>query len=185
MKKLFFVLVVLVFGSVFAKETSKTTQRVVTPTTKKLTDQQIAQLKEKALNTLNSKIWVISLIKEGEKKPTTERDVLKFDNNVLTSENLVSKGFGGSKISLVVGPDLGIGWETVQKSKDGSLAMWKGELKGETIFGSLNIISQKYGNESFSFNTASTLPVVKPSIGETTTTKETETKQETTKDISE
>ena len=181
MKKLFFILVIFAFGSVFAKEAPKTKYPITTPQVKKITNEQIAQLKEKAINILNSKIWVISLIKEGTTKPIAERDVLKFDNGVLTSENLVSKGFGGSKISLVVGPDLSIGWETVQKSKDGSIAMWKGELKGETIFGSLNIISQKYGSESFSFNTVSTLPVVKPSVEVPKTTEE----PKTTKDISE
>ncbi|KPK99251.1 MAG: hypothetical protein AMJ95_00465 [Omnitrophica WOR_2 bacterium SM23_72] len=135
---------------------AKKTKVVATSTG--LTPQQRQAIEARALEQLNSQTWTIYLTAQGVKKPRVETDVLIFSGSTVTSQNLSNQGYSGSNFTLSVQDDGNAVFETVQRTEEGDLALWRGTLYGNKIVGILNLRPQGKVATIYSFTTL--MPVV-------------------------
>ncbi|MCM8787930.1 MAG: hypothetical protein NC935_07780 [Candidatus Omnitrophica bacterium] len=162
----------LIFGLAFAakkpavqRKTTTVEQSQVTPT---LTQAQVAALTEEAKSKLSLNRWLIDLIPQGVAKAKPISDVLTFTDKTVVSEFLSKKGFFGSNYSLRIEPEGVAVFETVQRDVEDNLAAWRGELRGNNLFGTVTIRDNKTGKvELYSFVT----------VGMTSASLETQTTQ--------
>ena len=119
-----------------------------------LSDAERAALAQSALAQLNAQAWTIKLVQQGAKKPKSEADVLTFSGQGVVSQFLSAKGFGGSQFSLSIQDDGSAVWETVQRTENEDTALWRGELRGNVLTGTLSIRYKSGMGEVYSFSTS-------------------------------
>lgn len=66
-----------------------------------------------------------------------KQDTIYFKGLRVTSDNLVRKGFSGSRYTKTVLRNGKVSWETMQRNKQGETASWRGEWDGKAIRGTL------------------------------------------------
>lgn len=118
-----------------------------------LTDQQRADISAAAVQKLTGQKWTIYLYVSGSRVSSYETDTLTFAGGGVSSDNLTLKQFSGSNYSLSVQDDGAAVWETVQRNPDNDIAMWRGELRGEMLVGTMTLRSQGV-TKSYNFSTA-------------------------------
>ncbi|KPK97833.1 MAG: hypothetical protein AMJ95_07145 [Omnitrophica WOR_2 bacterium SM23_72] len=123
-----------------------------------MTTQQREAIKARALEQFNSQTWTIYLTAQGVKKPRVETDVLTFTGSTVISQNLSSQGYSSSNFTLSVLDDGNAVFETVQRTEEGDLALWRGTLYGNKIVGILNLRPQ--GKVATIYSFTSLMPVV-------------------------
>ncbi len=159
MKKVLVCVLVLSFcaafsGSAMAADKKKGKEGVAPA----LTEAQRGAIEARALEQLDAQSWTIYLTMQGAKKPRVETDLLTFTADSVTSQNLLAKGYTGSNISLTAQEDGTTVFETVQRTEDGSMAMWRGRLSGNKLTGIVNMRSKEGQSDIYSFTTI--MPVV-------------------------
>lgn len=104
-------------------------QRKPKQESKELSEEDIArqrELKKEKREQLNNTEWQIELsLFDGGKKDT---DVIIFKDNQVVFTNLSRGGFTSTNYTLTIQKDEAIVWETMQTSKKGEIAFWRGEV---------------------------------------------------------
>lgn len=103
---------------------------------------------------LQAQEWIVYLsrLPEGQGKP--QIDILTFSSDaILTSKNLVTKGYRSAVYSFTLSNDGTLGWESLSENSEGSLAFWHGELKGRLMHGVVSIQQKNAAPEDFYFTT--------------------------------
>jgi hypothetical protein len=166
MKKAVIIIAVLGFlficsGSVMAADRRAKAKEDATRTVQELARKQIAQ---KSTDLLNSKEWVIYLVPSGVsagKKLPVITDVLTFNGGRVASKNLISKGFGDSNYTLTIMADGTAVWETMQRTAQEDLVFWRGELRGDSLTGVMNMHTARGVIEEYSFSMNAPAPAPK------------------------
>lgn len=88
-------------------------------------------------DTLTDTSWELDLKPARGQEGDVETDVLTFGRRSVESENLLKKGYAKSADYALYSPtEESVSWETMQL-KDEDMAIWRGEVVGETITGML------------------------------------------------
>lgn len=110
----------------WAKEKKPTPPPAVKP------DQRV----QEAQSRLNGTEWTIQVTPLGGTQPKyPEADTLRFEKGKVSSKQLDNAGFMATNYTLTVGDDGVPVWETMQTSGDTSVALWRGQIHGETMRG--------------------------------------------------
>jgi hypothetical protein len=113
------------------------------------------QAAQQATNVLNSKEWLIYLyptgVSAGKKLPVIA-DVLTIKDGKVSSKHLTAAGFVESYYTMTVYDSGTVAWETMQRTDKEDLAFWRGELRGESLTGVMNMQSAKGLREEYSFS---------------------------------
>jgi type II secretory pathway pseudopilin PulG len=121
------------------------------------------QAGQKATDLLNSKEWVIYLSPTGNsagKRLPVITDVLTFKEGRVSSKHLTAGGFGESYYTLTVYDSGTAVWETMQRTDKEDLAFWRGELRGDSLTGVMNIQTAKGVREEYSFGMNAPAPAL-------------------------
>jgi len=166
MKKAVVMITVLSFlfvcsGSVVAADKREKAKMEAEKTVKDLKRKQIMQ---QVTDLLNSKEWIIYLypsgVSAGKKLPVIT-DVLTFKDGKVSSKVFSAKGFGESNYTLTA-YDNGLGvWETMQRTEQEDLAFWRGELRGDSLTGVMNMHTARGAIEEYSFGMNAPAPAPK------------------------
>jgi len=167
MKKILSTMLVLGFlvsfsGLVFAAET--TTRQVTTAPAAAtgISVQQRKLMEARASNTLTAQPWTVYRSLQGVKKPRVETDVLTFTGNEMVSQDLSLQGFSPSNYALRLQED-GTGIiETMQSGPNDSMAVCRGEVRGEVLMGELSINHKNGAVESYVFTSETPRVAVEP-----------------------
>ncbi len=150
------ILVVLGLWLSFVPQAFSAKKKVVERIIPRVSVEGVQILAKQAQETLNQKSWTVNVLLQGQKRAKGFTDVLTFSGKSMVSQYLSSKGFGGSQYSLRIEPDKAAVFETVQRDAGDNIAMWRGELRGERLSGTLTIRYKDTGAvEVYSFSTIS------------------------------
>ena len=105
----------------------------------------------KAREDLGAKEWTVHFSPVGDKKAKPQEDVLTFTSGKLSSRYFSTKGYLECNCTITVQDDGVIIWETMQVTKNGDTAFWKGELVNDAIDGIISLHPQKGAAQDFSF----------------------------------
>ena len=96
---------------------------------------------------LNGSRWAIELRPMvGNEPAAPTADLISFEAGIIRSEDLSKRGYGPSPFTVSVA-DSGVAvWETMQTNQHDGVVLWRGELHGEKMLGSLS----KYPLEGYS-----------------------------------
>ena len=121
----------------FAARKKKDTKKI--KETPLVVDQKKQELLKQAQEKLDNAQWQIELIQiTVANKKERIKDTLRFVDNKVKSEKLLSEGFPATSYTLSLkGANIVI-WETMQTDAKGNLAFWKGEIEGERMRGVLS-----------------------------------------------
>ena len=89
---------------------------------------------------LGSSRWDLEVTLSSGRPPVVQSDVLTFQHGTMSSDTLTKAGYGRAPYSLYPPEEKSIAWEAMQrKEKDGAMetAIWRGEVTGETMQGTL------------------------------------------------
>lgn len=99
---------------------------------------------------LNGYMWKIELTEiGGTNTSAADSDMIFFENNRMNSVTLNQEGFQGTGYTRTESGDGAIIWETLQTSKIGETAGWRGEWDGKTMKG---ILSRRLENSVKDFS---------------------------------
>ncbi len=154
MKKMFLVGLVLSFLVTFTTAALAARKPVVETALPQMSEQERAALASRAVETLNQQSWTIYLTLQGAKLTAAQTDTLTFSGSGVVSQNLSGKGYGGSQYSLHVQDDGSAVWETVQRDAQNNLAIWRGELRGNSLIGTSSLHSVDGATSLYSFSTS-------------------------------
>ncbi|MBI3321615.1 MAG: hypothetical protein HYZ91_05045 [Candidatus Omnitrophica bacterium] len=101
---------------------------------------------------LNGTQWAIDLrAMFGEGQPAPINDVLSFERGTISSKRLSDRGYVASAFTISVA-DSGVPvWETMQTSQDDGVVLWRAELHGEKMIGSLSKYPVEGSSEDYVF----------------------------------
>jgi len=105
--------------------------------------------KQEIRDALNGSSWMLELKPEAGGK--TREDTLDFGERTVESQWLTKTGYSNSNYSVRFDGDLAV-WETMQSKEGEGLAFWRGELHGETMYGTLSKQPQGGQAETFAFS---------------------------------
>lgn len=139
---------------------------------------------------LNNQIWKIELVQmTAEPTKETFKDTLRFVNNRVESEKLVSEGFPTTNYTVSMSGENIVVWETMQTSEKRGLAFWKGELESGVMRGVLSRHLDEKTVKDYSFSSvgasekiAEPVKEETPAVAEAPKEKIAETKQAETKE---
>jgi len=166
MKKAVVIIAVLGFlfvcsGSVMAADKRAKAKEDAVRAVQELARKQMAQ---KATDLLNSKEWIIYLypsgVSAGKKLPVIT-DVLTFKDGKVSSKVFSAKGFGETNYTLTVYDNNLVVWETMQRTEQEDLAFWRGELRGDSLTGVMNMHTARGAIEEYSFGMNAPAPAPK------------------------
>ena len=113
---------------------------------------------------LQLKKWVVYLIPTGSNpaKQPIKKDILTFTDISVSSEYLAENKFGSSNYALSANDD-GLGtWETMQRSDNGDVAFWRGEIRDMSMRGVLGLQPKKGQPQEFTFTTEKPAGYIEP-----------------------
>jgi len=140
-------------------------QKEAAPAVSTLTEQQVKALESVSIQKLNSQTWTIYLTNLGARASKAHMDMLSFTNLGMSSQNLAKQGFGTSNCALHIQADSSAVLETVQRNKEGDIALWRLELRGDSLGGTVSIQYQKGGIESYNFSNSIPASAPEPVAG--------------------
>ena len=84
---------------------------------------------------LNNTTWEIELKKtgQGNAKKKVIKDTLRFIDNTIQSDMLVSEGFPPTNFTVRIKREEIVIWETMQTSEDKDIAFWRGEMREDGL----------------------------------------------------
>jgi len=140
----------------------KTGQQAATKTDadRAVKDLMRKQEMQRVTDLLNSKEWVVYLVPSGVsagKRLPVITDTLTFKDGRVSSQHLTSKGYGSSNYTLTVYDGMSA-WETMQRTEKDDLAFWRGEIRGDSLTGLMNLQSSKGVVEEYSFSMNAPVP---------------------------
>lgn len=97
--------------------------------------------KEQLVQTWQQKLqgaWSLELRPPTAEQGSPQQDTLTFDGRRVVSGMLTQEGYGGSNFSLAPQDDQTASWETMQMNPGGDIALWRGELTGQSMSGMLS-----------------------------------------------
>ncbi|MFC1666910.1 transposase [Candidatus Omnitrophota bacterium] len=128
----------------------------------RLTEKSLERLKmerEEAIRAgreIEGYMWSIELKQIGGPKVAfLDSDRIYFEDNRISSTNLIKQGFSGSKYSKRELKDGRINWETIQMNERGGTANWRGEWDGKIMKGILRRAFNDGRVVDFSFRNSS------------------------------
>jgi len=128
---------------------------------KAATEEQIRIMEEKARE------WIVYLTAKNAKS-ASETDVYVFTDGTMESKGLLARGYPVSNITVTVGNDGSVVWETMKTTAAKDKAFYRGELRDGVMTGAMVMKSSKGQVSTFSFSSAAAqAPVMKQSIVET------------------
>ena len=125
-------------------------------------------MEEKGRAALKAREWIVYLTAKGT-KAANETDVYVFgDGTTMESKGLSARGYPVSNITVTVGNDGSVVWETMKTTAADDKAFYRGELRNGVMAGTMVLKSAK-GQVSTSYfsSAASQAPVVKQAVVET------------------
>jgi len=134
---------------------------------KAATEEQIRIMEEKARGALKAREWIVYLTAKNAKS-ASETDVYVFTDGTMESKGLLARGYPVSNITVTVGNDGSVVWETMKTTAAKDKAFYRGELRDGVMTGAMVMKSSKGQVSTFSFSSAAAqAPVMKQSIVET------------------
>ncbi|MFH1508275.1 MAG: hypothetical protein ABIG46_07635 [Candidatus Omnitrophota bacterium] len=87
-------------------------------------------LKKEKSKQLNNSEWEIKLASFDNKRKS-DKDIIIFRNNQISSQNLTRNGFAPTNYTLTVQEDGIAVWETMQKNDKGDVIYWRAEINAD------------------------------------------------------
>ncbi|HEX9779940.1 MAG TPA: hypothetical protein VGB20_01850 [bacterium] len=104
---------------------------------------------------LDGTAWAVEF-SDPQRGGPDPKDVISFDGRQVSSEQFAARGFDVSNYSVSIDSNGTAVWETMQRSAEGDIAFWRGELHGGSMRGSLSLSNKKEKPASFSFSGSET-----------------------------
>jgi hypothetical protein len=108
-------------------EQKKEVEKRVEPVPTTATAEAKRALIEKKRKLLNNTEWEIELSPLSG-KGRKQSDIITFNNNQVSSKDLVRRGFSATNYTLTILDDGKVVWETMQTSEKSGIVFWRGEL---------------------------------------------------------
>jgi len=152
----------IVFAEWFAKgEPEKSA--AATQTVSKKQAGKIQEMVAKRKVELNGTQWTVE-VKPMTGKAKSERDVISFIDNKVSSKNMGAKGFEATNFSMrMLEDNETYTWETMQVSEKAGSAFWRGDIGADGIMrGVLSIRDKKNRTSDYNFYSVESGKIVAP-----------------------
>lgn len=153
MKRVFVILMgvmFLVFSSSSVTLAARKDKSKQSKTTKSAQEAEAVKKREKikeAQTKLNNTLWQVRLTQiTANKKKELLKDVLRFQENKVSSKKFSAEGFLPTNYTLTLKGENIIVWETMQESAKNGMVFWKGEIEADNMRG---VLSWQKNNKVF------------------------------------